>query len=337
MAQGSRTHVSTRIPLQWALVGTQVALAAALLVGAGLLLRSLAALGAVNPGFRSAHVLTLHISGSYAETTDYPGLIARVNHDLDTIRALPGVEAAATSAVLPGIGGAYPAEMTSPERTAAQGSKMLADERYVSNGYFATLGIPVLQGNACPSDSPYLAILVNSSFARRYLAVTPVLGYHLQGTVANGTPGVIVGIAGDAREESLTVAPQPTVYWCGSAPGPDPNYLILTRGDPMALANTLRVAIHRIEPGRSVYKIEALASAIGQQSEDTRLRTTLLALIALVAIALVSLGLWGTTAYLARLREPERSGCGSRWAPCRRRLRGGFWGRVCGWLRWGAR
>jgi putative ABC transport system permease protein len=305
MAQGSRTQVSTRIPLQWALVGTQVALAAALLVGAGLLLRSLAALGAVNPGFRSAHVMTLHISGSYAETTDYPGLIARVNHDLDTIRALPGVEAAATSAMLPGIGGAYPSELVSTEGVTTRQQQIVADDRYVSDGYFKTLGIPLLQGHACPADSPYLAMVVNRSFASRYLADTSVLGYHLRGVVANGAPGVIVGVVGDAREEVLTTAPQPTVYWCGSAPDPDPNYLIRTHGNPMALANTVRVAIHRIEPGRSVYKIAPLAEAIGQQSADTRLRTTLLALIALVAIALVSLGLWGTTAYLARLREPE--------------------------------
>jgi putative ABC transport system permease protein len=101
------------------------------------------------------------------------------------------------------------------------------------------------------------------------------------------------------------VAPQPAIYWCASAPGPDPNYLIRTLGDPLALADTLRVAMHRIEPGRSVYKIAPLDAAIGQQSEDTRLRTVLLTLIAVVAIVLVSLGLWGTTAYLARVREPE--------------------------------
>jgi putative ABC transport system permease protein len=287
-------------------VGTQVALAVALLLGAGLLLRSLAAASAIDPGFQSAHVLTLHISGSYAETTDHPRLTARINRDLDGIRAVPGVEAAATSATLPGIGEVYPSEFASSEGDLPRGDRIIAEERYVSDGYFQALGIPLLRGKVCPANSPYPTMLVNRSFAQKYLAGTPVLGVDMRAASAAATSAApILGVVGDVREVALTAAPQPTVYWCTSSADPDPNYVILVRGNPAALANTLRVAIHRLEPSRSVYKITPLVTAIGQQSSDTRLRTVLLSLIALIAIALVSLGLWGTTAYLARVREPE--------------------------------
>ncbi len=305
MAQGSRTQVSTRIPLQWTLVGTQVALAVALLVGAGLLLRSLSALGDVDPGFSAAHVLTLHISGSYSETVDNGRLTARINRDLDGIRAVPGVEAAATSAMFPGIGGAYPAEFKLVDGRADPTQLIVADERYVSAGYLATLRMPLLQGSTCQANTPYPTLLVNRSFARTFLADTPVLGYHLRAASTGSLAGEILGVVGDAREEALTTTPAPTIYWCISDPDPDPVYLIRTHGDPMTLADSLRAAIHRIEPARSVYNLTPLAAVIGQQSADTRLRTALLTLIALTALALVSIGLWGTNAYLGRIREPE--------------------------------
>ena len=305
MAQGSRTQVSTRIPLQWTLVGTQVALAVALLIGAGLLLRSLSALGDVDPGFSSTHVLTLHISGSYSETVDNGRLTARINRDLDGIRAVPGVEAAATSAMFPGIGGAYPAEFRFVQGRVDPIHKIMADERYVSAGYLATLHMPLLQGSDCKANAPYPTLLVNRSFAQTFLADTPVLGYHLVAASAGSVGGEIIGVVGDAREEALTTAVAPVIYWCTSNPDPDPVYLIRMHGDPLALTNSLRTAIHRIEPARSVYSVLPLAAAIGQQSADTRLRTTLLTLIALTALALVSIGLWGTNAYIGRIREPE--------------------------------
>ncbi|MGH9614719.1 MAG: ABC transporter permease, partial [Bryobacteraceae bacterium] len=91
LARTSRTQVSGRNPLQWTLVGVQVALAVTLLAGAGLLLRSFQALGQVSPGFDPTHVLTFHVTGSYGETADMKGLSARINRTLDALRALPGV------------------------------------------------------------------------------------------------------------------------------------------------------------------------------------------------------------------------------------------------------
>src|SRR5436309_7493728 len=102
LTQSSRTQVNTRNPLQWLLVAVQVAFAVTLLAGAGLLLRSFQELGRVSPGFDPDHVLTFHVSSSWNETADLKASTARVKRILDGVRALPGVELAATSITLPG-------------------------------------------------------------------------------------------------------------------------------------------------------------------------------------------------------------------------------------------
>ena len=168
LAAGSRTQASTRHPMQWTLVGVQVTLAVTLLVGAGLLLRSLDALGHVAPGFDPTHVLTLQVSGSWGETTNMAAVNSRINRTLDGLRTLPGVEDAATAAMLPGVPSLYQMEFAidgklDPNR------RILADTRSVSNGYFNTMHIPLLACEPCKRASTTSDVVVNRSFANLYL------------------------------------------------------------------------------------------------------------------------------------------------------------------------
>ncbi len=307
LAQGSRTQVSSSNPWQWRLVGMQVSLAVALLIASGLLLRSFQALGRVRPGFDPDHVLTLRISGGWAETTDMGKLTQRINRTLDGLRSVPSVEAAATSAMIPGNSEAYPTELKTSEGNQDQNSKMIADMRFVSAGYFSVLHIPVLRGQACEDGLPFNTVVVNRSFAEKYLSDSPVIGHHLESAAADDfmTPGEIRGIVGDAREQGLDSPPQPTVYWCVSAPSPDPNYLIRTHGNPAAMADTLRRKIHDLEPARSVSGIMPLEDHLDDRLAENRLRTLLLTLFALSAISLVGIGLYGTISYVVRTRQRE--------------------------------
>ena len=100
--------MSARSALQWLLVGAQVALSVTLLASAGLFIRSFQELSRVAPGFNPANVLAFRISGSWAETADYPRLVRRIDDTLSALRALPGVCAASTTLFLPGV--------TSPQR-----------------------------------------------------------------------------------------------------------------------------------------------------------------------------------------------------------------------------
>jgi putative ABC transport system permease protein len=308
LAQGSRTQVAGRSSWQAALMGIQVSLAVALLIGAGLLLRSFQAIGRVNPGFNPQNVLTLRISGGWNETADMGKLRQRVNRTLEGFRNMPGVEAAATSATIPGNSSEYPVELNIVEGMRDPNEKVVADIHFVSAGYFSVAQIPLLTGEGCEErQSAAAMVVVNRSFADKYFAGRPVVGYHLRSAAANDFMGSaeIRGVVGDAREEGLDKAPQPTAYWCESAPTPDPNYLVRTHGDPMAPATTLRVKVHELEPGRSVSNVMPLEDHLDDRLTENRLRTTLLTLFAVTAISLVCIGLYGTISYMGKVRQRE--------------------------------
>jgi putative ABC transport system permease protein len=306
LAQASRSQVSGHTPLQWFLVGVQVALAVTLLGGAGLLLRSFQALGHVSPGFDPQNVLTFHITGSYGETVDLKKLRTRITRTLDELRAVPGVESAATSIFLPGVPNAYQNELTVSEGGADPNRKIIAETRIVSPSYFATMKIPLLAGELCREDGNSFNVMVNRSFANTYFPGTSIIGRHLQ---EPGNPllpgGEIRGITGDAREEGLNREPGPAVYWCVSAPDPDPYYLVRTRTVPTAMAGVLRRKIKEIEPARSVFDIIPLEEHLNDAFGENRLRTILLTFFAVTAVSLACIGLYGTLSYSVAARRRE--------------------------------
>lgn len=306
LAQTARTQVSSRSRIQWALVGLQVTLAVTLLVGAGLLLRSLQEISRVSPGFDSSHILTFQVSGSWGETTDTKGVVRRIDRTLDGLRGLPGIEAAATAGALPGASYLYQVEFKIDGKL-DPGRKVLADSRYVSAGYFKTMGIPLLVGEACKEESATPEVLVNRSFANTYFNGTSAVGHEIQAAAYNDfmPAGQIRGVVGDAREEGLTKQPVPVVYSCFSAPDPFPNYLVRTQGNPMAMAETIRRRVHELEPARSVYGFSSLNQHLGDASAENNLRSTLLTLFAGSALLLACIGLYGTLSYLGRVRQRE--------------------------------
>jgi putative ABC transport system permease protein len=306
LASGSRTQASTRNPLQWALVMVQVTLAVTLLIGAGLLLRSLQAIARVYPGFDPTHVLTFQVSGSWGETSDMKGVVQRIDRTLDGLRALPGVTDVATSGTLPGVSSLYQTEFKI-DGNVQPGHPILADNRFVSVGYFGAMQIPLLVGETCRQTPSTNDVMVNRAFADRYMSGASAVGHQLSAAAYNDfqTQGMIRGIVGDAREEGLNILPVPTVYSCFNAPNPFPNYLVRTQGDPMAMAETIRRRIHELEPSRSVYGISSLQEHLDDASTENRLRTTLLSLFAATAVALACIGLYGTLSYMGRLRQRE--------------------------------
>ena len=307
-------------------LSVQVALAVTLLTGAGLLLRSFRALGHVSPGFEASHVLTFHISASYGETVDWKGLTQRIDRTIEELRNLPGVEAAATSATLPGVPSKYQTNLQFTEGEQDPEHAIIAESRFVSPGYFATMKIPVLSGELCgeselmntPADATgmhrtdctSIHVLVNRSFAATYPAGSTVVGHHLRvldnSFLRPSDVGEVRGIVGDAREEGMNRPPGPTVYWCFGAPGgPDLFYLVRTHAQPLTMAQTLRQKIHDIEPARSVFDITPLEEHIDEAFAENRLRTVLLTFFAITAISLACVGLYGTLSYFVNVRRRE--------------------------------
>jgi putative ABC transport system permease protein len=305
LAQGGRANAARRSPLQMLLVGVQVALAVTLLAGAGLLVRSFEALGRVSPGFDPDHVLTFHMSTSWAET-GRPENRQMTQRILDGLRATPGVESAATTVGLPGVPGEYQIELQPAEGRAESEPKMLAQSRSVTPAYFATMRIPLLAGEVCRDNEKPARVVVNRAFANAYLGGRNAIGMHLSQPGNYYVPvSEVTGIVGDARETGLDREPVPTVYWCFGGLQPGEYFLVRTHADPMSMAESVRRKVHELEPRRSVYDLRPLEEHIAAGYSENRMRTVLLAFFALTAVALAGIGLYGTLSYLVNLRQRE--------------------------------
>ena len=232
-------------------------------------------------------------------------LVQRVDRTLEGLRALPGVEAAATAGALPGVPNHFPGSFTIDGHDDS-GLPIVAESRTVSSGYFDAVRIALLQGQACRTGSSTTDFLVNRSFAERFFHGQPALGHGLAFAGGGYTPpGTIRGIVGDARENGLNIEPGPTVYACFNSPTAAPWYLVRTRGDAMAMAGAVRQRVHALEPARSVYGLMPLDAHLDTAFAEGRLRTLLLAGFAATALALACVGLYGTLNYLGRVRERE--------------------------------
>jgi putative ABC transport system permease protein len=306
LAQSGRSQASGRNPLQWLLVGIQVALAVTLLAGAGLLLRSFQELGRVSRGFDSSHILAFQLSMNYGETGDMKKLRQFTDRVLETLRATPGVESAAISVGVPGVPFKYETELKLLEGRSESEPKLIAENRFVSASYFATMRIPLLSGEVCRETDGPPTVVVNRAFADAYFPGQVVLGHHVQ-SINMGYSGAaeIVGISGDARESGLDHAPVPTAYWCAPYAEPGTYFLVRTHNSPMTLAETIRRQLRDIEPMRSAYDFAPLERHFSDALSENRLRTVLLSFFAATALSLACIGVYGTLSYSVNLRQRE--------------------------------
>ena len=290
------------------LVVTEVALAVVLLVGAGLLVRTLSSLVRVDLGFQPAGTLTM---GLFLGLRPPEARSAVIDQILDRVERVPGVTAAGTIQFLPLSGMTCGTGFWMEEDAASEEpSRTLPTEcALVSRGYFAAMGIPVLDGR--PFDRrdrmPGPRVLVVSrSFAKRYFPDGRVLGRRILVQSSNQALAEIVGVVGDVRHDGMTSDPAPTVFLLHEqTPGYITNLVVRTTGDPVGHASALRRAIHEVDPAQAVSGVRTIEQDVAKVLARPRLQAALVSCFAVIAVALAVIGVYGLIAYVVGLRTHE--------------------------------
>ncbi len=292
--------------MRQALVVTEVALAVVLLVGAGLLLRTFSSLVNVSLGFQPAHTLTLNLF-----LGDRPAAIrmALVEQILEHVEAVPGVTAAGTIQFLP-LAGATCGTGVWLDGQASDPSRALpTDCSLISRGYFAAMGIPVLEGRSFDrrdTSASSRVVAVNQSFARRYFPDGRVIGRRILVQGSNQAPAAIVGVVGDIRHNGLTSEPAPTAFLLhAQTPGYITNLVVRAEGDATAQAAAIRRAIQEVDRTQAVSRVKTMDDYVGDALARPRLYAILVTCFAVIAMLLAAIGVYGLVAYVVTQRTPE--------------------------------
>ena len=290
--------------LRSAFVVTEIALAVVLLVGAGLMMKSLFNLLQVNVGFKTENLLTMTVVAPAAKYTDANRQIGFNDQLTERVKAIPGVAGAGTVNILPLNGGNTTRFYVDGDPVPPPGQEIESNVRTVNDSYFQTLGVPLLAGRMFDqrdnATDPNGVIIIGKTLADKVFGGRDPIGKRIKYASVPLPGPTIVGVVGDVKITGLDEALRPVIYYSfRQNNSPFAMLVVRTAADPSVLAGAVRNEIRNLDADTAVFNVRSMDRMISETPASfmRRFPALLISIFAGVALLLASIGIYGVVSY----------------------------------------